>query len=531
MNSNFSPSQTVRKRVIETPYGVVAAQHSHAAQVGADVLANGGDAVDAAVAVSFALGVLEPWMSGPAGGGGMMLWRADEGRAYALNYGMRSPRVLDPADYPTIAGAVSDDLFPWDRVQDDRNVQGATAIAVPGLVDGVGQAHARFGKVPWAELLQPAVGFAQEGLLVDWYAALIIASATKNLAQDADASALFLEDGRWPTIAGWTSTEEKRLDQGAMATSLQQLARAGARDLYEGELAEALVADVQAKGGCLGLHDLRAYRAEFQEPLSFDYRDARFHVLSGLTAGPTFRDALNHLQGIDMGAAPGPQSYSAYAGALKSAYAQRLSSMGDTGESELSPGCTTHFSVVDRHGNMVSQTQTLLSIFGSRVVSPSTGFLMNNGIMWFDPVQGRQNSLAPDKRCLMNVCPIIGERQGDQEHTRFAFGASGGRKIVSAMAQLSSFVTDYGMGVEQAFHQARIDVSGGDTVVADDSLSFDVLQTLRQQHPVQTVRRTVFPYAFACPAGVMQRAGLNSGCTEIMSPWGDAAIETGEHRT
>ncbi|MFC6655178.1 gamma-glutamyltransferase [Roseibium salinum] len=193
----------------------------------------------------------------------------------------------------------------------------------------------------------------------------------------------------------------------------------------------------------------------------------------------------------------------------------------DETESSEAPACTTHFSVVDRHGNMVAQTQTLLSIFGSRVVSPSTGLLMNNGLMWFDPVQGRPNSLGPSKRCLMNVCPVIGEGEG----RHFAFGASGGRKIVSAVSQLTSFAIDFGMDLEQVFHQPRIDSSGGPAVIVDDTLPEDVFRALAARHQVRRARRTVFPYSFACPAGVMRRGDINSGCTEIMSPWGDAVSE------
>ena len=191
------------------------------------------------------------------------------------------------------------------------------------------------------------------------------------------------------------------------------------------------------------------------------------------------------------------------------------------GESPEAPGCTTHFSIVDRDGNMVANTQTLLSIFGSRVVSPSTGLLMNNGIMWFDPEQGKPNSLAPDKACLMNVCPVLGAA-GER---RVALGASGGRKIVSAVSQLASFVVDGGMSLGEAFHTPRIDVSGGTGIVADEMLSQDVLSALGTVMPVQTTRRTVLPYAFACPAGVMRDGTTNTGCTEIMSPWGDAALE------
>lgn len=522
MSQNLSQSQITTKTAIETENGVVAAQHRRAAEVGADVLAAGGTAVDAAVATSFALGVLEPWMSGPAGGGGLMLWRADEGKAYALNYGMRSPAGLKVSDYPLSGSGKAGDLFPWDAVEGDRNVQGATAIAVPGLVDGMGKMHERFGTMPWADLMAPAIACAREGLLVDWYAALIIASATRALAHDADAAALFLEDGQWPSISGWTALAEKRLDQSAMAASLQEIADRGHRALYDGDLGQAMVRDVLAKDGSLSMDDLRNYNACFEDALSVPYREAALHVLPGLTAGPTLRDALGVMERHAIGGrTPDAATYGTYAQGLKAAYKTRLSSMGHDGETSDAQGCTSHFSVVDRHGNMVAQTQTLLSIFGSRVVSPSTGFLMNNGIMWFDPVPGRPNSLAPGKPCLMNICPVIGER-GD---TRFAFGASGGRKIVSAVAQLSSFVTDFGMDVGAAFHQPRIDVSGGETVVADEALPADVIDTLRESHRVVATRRTVFPYAFACPAGVMRHGTINSGCTEIMSPWGDAINE------
>lgn len=519
MASSLSRTMQTRKTVIETEGGVVASQHRLAAEAGAEVLRAGGDAVDAAVATSFVVGVLEPWMSGPAGGGTMMLWRAEDGRAHAVNHGMLSPKGLKVEDFPLSGAGVAGDLFPWEQVAGDVNVQGAKSIAVPGVVDGLGQVHGRFGRMPWRDLLTPAIEHAKAGMLVDWYAALIIASSTRALAQDADAAALFLEDGQWPTISGWTALAEKRLDQSRMADSLDILAREGARALYDGDLGAAMARDVQDKGGYLAHDDLRAYRAEMQEPLSFGYRDARFHVVDGLTAGPTFAHAMGEVEKTAL--ADMPTAFAAYADGLKSAYVERLTRMGDTGESPEAPGCTTHFSVVDRAGNMVAQTQTLLSIFGSRVVSPSTGFLMNNGIMWFDPVQGRPNSLAPDKRCLMNVCPVIGEA-GDR---RFAFGASGGRKIVSAMTQMASFVSDFGMDIEDAFHHPRIDVSGGPNVVADEAHAPEVLEKLREGHAVVTAPRSVFPYAFACPAGVMREGATNTGCTEIMSPWGDAALE------
>jgi gamma-glutamyltranspeptidase/glutathione hydrolase len=184
------------------------------------------------------------------------------------------------------------------------------------------------------------------------------------------------------------------------------------------------------------------------------------------------------------------------------------------------PVSTTHFSVVDSDGNLCAVTQTLLSIFGSRVVSPSTGLLLNNGIMWFDPEPGKPNSLGPGKRCLANYCPVVGETADGR---RFALGASGGRKILGAALQLSAFAMGHGMNLEQAFHQPRIDVSGGGQVIMDPLLGDSVFEALNRELPTSVVRRSVFPYAYACPAGVMRDGGTNTGCTEIMSPYGDAA--------
>ncbi|MET3600787.1 gamma-glutamyltransferase family protein [Martelella mangrovi] len=525
MSGSFSRSQTVRKPGVTVDgKGVVAAQHVRAAEAGVRVLADGGDAVDAAVAVSFAIGVLEPWMSGPAGGGAMMLWRADEGKAYALNYGMRSSASLDPAFYPLAGTGKASDLFPWEAVVEDRNVTGASSVAVPGTVAGAGEMHRRFGKMRWADLLRPAIGFAREGLLIDWYAALIIASSARDLAEDADAAALFLEDGQWPKIFGWTALSDVRLDQSKMAETLEHLAHAGPEDFYRGDIAAALVKDVSEKGGFLTADDLAAYRAEWQEPLNIPYRSGNLWAMPEMTAGPTLAAAMAKWQQVYTPAyAPDATSFTAIAAAYRDAYAERLATMGDH-ESPRAPGCTTHFSIVDRNGNMVAMTQTLLSIFGSRTVSPATGLLLNNGIMWFDPEPGRPNSLGPGKRCLMNVCPVIGEA-GEK---RFALGASGGRKIMPAVGQIASFLMDYGMSMQDAIEAPRIDVSGGDQTVADERLTGAVTDALAATGPVMTAQRTPFPYAFACPAGVMREGTVNSGTTETFSPWGDGVAEPDE---
>jgi gamma-glutamyltranspeptidase/glutathione hydrolase len=524
---NFSRTQIVRKAVIPTRGGVVAAAHRRAAEVGASVLAAGGDAIDAAVAVSFAIGVIEPWMSGPAAGGAMVIWRADEGRARVVDYGMRSPMALDPADYPLTGGDPPKELFTWPAVLDDRNVQGATAVAVPGVVSGMGLAHAEYGRLPWRDLLAPAVDFAKQGLLTDWVSALLTTSVAKSLAADPDAAKMFLDEGKWPICGAWTSAVDRHLDQRAMAATLDQIARNGPREFYEGDVARALVRDLRVKGSRMSEADLAGYQARIVDAQTVPYRGGRIYVAPGLTGGPTLAQALRILEAAlaPTRGAPGAASYVAYARALDQAFNTRLEGMGDSAglaEAEHAPSCTTHFNVVDRAGNMCAVTQTLLSIFGSRVVSPSTGLLMNNGIMWFDPVPGRPNSLGPGKRCLGNFCPVIGDAG---EGRRFALGASGGRKIIGAVMQIASFMIDHGLTLEQAFHQQRIDMSGGGKVIADRTLPQGVIAALTAAFPTTTAVRTSFPYAFAVPSAVLRDGDDNMGCTEIMSPWGDAVAE------
>ena len=169
---SFSNSQIIRKPATQTANGgIVAAQHRRGAEVGAAMLAEGGNAVDAAIATSFAMGVLEPWMSGPGGGGAMMIYRAEEGRAHTVYFGMRAPAGLEPDHYPLSGEGRAGDLFPWPHVVKDRNQIGATSIAVPGTVAGMAAAHDKFGDLAWRDLVAPAAKLADEGLHVDWYAA------------------------------------------------------------------------------------------------------------------------------------------------------------------------------------------------------------------------------------------------------------------------------------------------------------------------------------------------------------------------
>jgi len=224
---------------------------------------------------------------------------------------------------------------------------------------------------------------------------------------------------------------------------------------------------------------------------------------------------------------PHADAFIAYAKVLRDAYAERLQTMGETSD-RRDPSTTTHLNVIDRHGNMVALTQTLLSVFGSKVVLPTTGILMNNGIMWFDPRPGSPNSLAPGKRPLTNMCPLIAHRNGKPW---FAIGASGGRKILPAVCQISSFLIDHGMTLEDAFHQPRIDASGGDTVSVDPRLPVVIQKALAEKFPVTQTELVVYPTNFACPSAVLHdpESGEHLGIADVMSPW-SAAVTEDDHR-
>jgi gamma-glutamyltranspeptidase/glutathione hydrolase len=517
---NFSASLRLTKPAVVSRGGIVAAQHRRAAEAGAAILARGGNAVDAAIATSFALGALEPWMSGVGGGGAMVLYRARENRHVAIDFGMRAPASLDPADYPLAGDGTSSDLFPWARVHDDRNVHGPLAVAVPGVVDGMRLAHERFATLPWAELLQPAIACAEAGLLIDWFATEAIASAAPDLARYPASRRTFLTDGL-PPVPAWSARTEVRLSQSALARTLRRLADAGPRDFYDGVLASTLVRELTAAGGRLSPEDLAAYRAREAQPLEIAYRSSRVFATPELTAGPTLAHTLRQLAArLAPGSTPDAGSYVAYVQCLQEAYAYRLARMGDV-DGARAPGCTSHFCVVDRHGNIASVTQTLLSIFGSRLMLPDSGILLNNGIMWFDPEPGRPNSLAAGKRCLTNYCPIVvadGAR-------RFALGASGGRRILPAVTQLLSFLVDHRMDLQQAFHAPRIDASEGELVIGDALLDETVHAALGERFAYVQARRQTLPGKFACPSGVLRTAEDNWGATEIGSPWADAVAQ------
>ncbi|RPI45082.1 MAG: gamma-glutamyltransferase [Betaproteobacteria bacterium] len=511
----------VTKPVTRSPRGIVATQNRVAGEAGAQVLASGGNAVDAAVATGFALAACEPWNSGLGGIGYMLVCMAGADRVEVIDFSPISPRRLDPADFPLVGG-MTQELFTWPAVLEDRNVHGPMSIAVPGHVDGMGLALERFGTKSWREVLSPAIQIAERGMAVDWYLTLKVATTAKELSRYPSTRAVWLPDALPPVTPAGAPLE--RLVLTGLAETLKQLARAGRRDFYEGTIARSIVADLRSLGGIIDAEDLAGYHARVTEPTAVVYRDSALSLAPRLTAGPSMARTLDGLARHRLaGTAPDAAAFVAYAHELRAAFDERLRTMGDT-QDPREPGCTTHFNVVDRDGNMVAVTQTLLSVFGSRLVLPLSGILMNNGVFWFDPRPGVPNSLGPGKRPLTNMCPVIARRDG---RARFALGGSGGRKIFPAVLQLTSMLVDYGMSLEQAWHTARIDASGGEEVGVDPRLPADVRAALEREFALTETELVVYPTNFACPSAVMRdwASGENSGIADVMSPWSGAVSE------
>jgi gamma-glutamyltranspeptidase/glutathione hydrolase len=510
------PHQTIEqwrieKPVVRSPGGVVVAQNARAARVGAGILRDGGNAVDAAVATAFALGVVEPWMSGLGGCGYLLSYRSETADVAAVDFGTAAPRALDVSAFALESGATYDsDLFGWPRVTDDRNVHGPLSIGLPGTVAGLALAHQRFGRLPWRELLQPAIELARIGHQVDWWSTLRIAGEAAALRSYAAAASIYLPTGLPPVGPADGSLT---LDLGALAGTLERLATAGAQDFYEGEIAHALANDVAAAGGWLSADDLADYHALIGAPQTLRRGGAEIHLLKGLNAGPTFADAMAQLPALPAGA-PGPEGFTALARTLWTAYQDRLARLGHDGDS-AGQASTTQVSVADREGNLATLTNTLLSLFGSKVLSPSTGILLNNGVMWFDPTPGHLNTIAAGKRPLSNMCPLLVTRGGAPW---FALGASGGRRILPAVFQLTAFLVDCGLSPDDAVRQPRLNVDGAPFVEADPRLGREIIEAVAAALPLREVEALVSPNHYANPLIAGWEGDNAFGAAQLRSP-------------
>jgi gamma-glutamyltranspeptidase/glutathione hydrolase len=562
--------------------GMVVAEHPIGAQVGASILARGGNAVDAAVATAFAMPVVEPFMSSIAGGGSFLIHMARRGETAAIDANVEAPAAAHETSFELGEG-VGDDLFPWRRVVGDANTFGPRSVAVPGSVAGLALALSRFGTMTLADVLAPAIRLADEGFVPDWYVAQTISLYTRELRAFPETARVYLRDGidvyRPPV-----SKDGDVLRQPDLARTLRLIAKDGPDAFYRGEIAEAIHAEMRATGGFLTKEDLAGYEARLLSPLMGGYRGLELAFMPGATGGVTALEILNLLAEFPSAAVTykDVRGLHVRAEAVRLAFRDRLRYLGDalrvtapweglvsrdyahTLAKLIKPGgprtsapapdpwkygaakklvngrgsatsvrgggragamsrppltedCTTHIGVVDKQRNLVSLTNTAVSLFGSRMVVPGTGVLLQNGMIWFDPEPGRVNSIAPGKRPLVNMVPVLAFRKGEPAYT---LGAPGGRKIVSVIPQVISNMADAGDSPQAAMEAPRLHDEGGELLV-DDRVGDAALGALRKRkHLVTTRDCTVGNMYFARPIAIrITKKGLEAG----LDPTSDAS--------
>ncbi|MBX6341790.1 MAG: gamma-glutamyltransferase family protein [Thermomicrobiaceae bacterium] len=435
-------------------------------------------------------------------------------------------------------------------MRDDLNIHGPLSAAVPGTVAGLALAAERYGTMPLADLIQPAIRLAREGFPVSWHTSYEIAQDLALLNRYPSTRAIFTQDGRpWP-VRPFEGAPPYRLVQRDLADTLEAIARGGADAFYRGEIAQAIDRGMRDLGGIITADDLASYEVRVSAGLAGDYRGHRVVTPQAPSGGPTLHESLRMMALADLRAMghntvetlhylieafrqafvdrfaylADPAFVEVPVEALTSeAYAQeQAATFGTRARREVEPGDrarlgvthhlarsmpaygrpgdTTHLSVIDERRNAVSLTQTLLSLWGSRVVVPGTGILLNNGMMWFDPEPGRPNSIAPGKRPLANMCPTL---VFDGDRVLMSVGAMGGRKIMNALAQIISNVVDHGMSIQPAITAPRVDCSVDVTAVSG-RIDPAVVEGLRERgHRLQVVVEDLGGAPFASPCGVL----------------------------
>jgi len=487
---------------------VVTAQHL-ATRVGVDVLKQGGNAVDAAVAVGYALAVVYP-AAGNLGGGGFMTVQLANGKKTFLDFREKAPLAATPNMYLDGNGQVIKGL----------STLGHLAVGVPGSVSGLELAREKYGTLPRSRLIAPAVTLAQKGFELQQGDVDMLRTATNAFKQDPATAAIFLNKGEAFEVG-------QRLVQKDLAKTLTRISRQGVSGFYSGPVAEAIVASSQAGKGILTLADLQQYSTREMAPVECDYRG--FHVVSApppSSGGVIICEILNILEGYPLQAMGFHSAQAAHVQieAMRHAYVDRNSYLGDPDfvknpldrlldkayaekiraaidplkagvSKDIKPGVaphegsnTTHYSIADRWGNAVSVTYTLNDWFGAKVTAAGTGVLLNNEMDDFTVkigvpniyglVQGEANAIAPGKRPLSSMSPTILSRNGKPV---MVLGTPGGSRIITAVLQTIVHAVDYGMNIQEAvdaprFHQQWLpDV----TYVEPYAFSPDTLKLLK----------------------------------------------------
>ncbi|MCA3256315.1 MAG: gamma-glutamyltransferase [Alphaproteobacteria bacterium] len=464
--------------------GMVVSAHRLASDVGVAVMTSGGNAVDAAVAVAYALAVTFP-EAGNIGGGGFMTIRLADGREAFIDFRETAPAAATATMFQDAAGNVVPGL----------STRSFKAVAVPGTVAGLELARERYGSRPRAELIDPAVRLARDGFVLDHADAEFLARGAEDFARDPAARAIFLTNGR-----PWRTGE--RLVQADLARMLAAIAAGGPDAFYRGEAARRIVAASSAQGGILSLADFANYRAKERAPLTCSYRGYRIISAPPPSSGGTvICQTLAILEPYDLGKLGFMSASTVHltVEALRRAYRDRNLQLGDPdfipvdtarllapdyvarlrasidparATPSLSLGApaalqegksTTHLSVVDKAGNAVSLTYTLNDWFGARIVAGGTGILLNNEMDDFSAkpgvpnfyklVEGTNNAVAPGKRPLSSMSPTIVTRDGKLE---LVIGTPGGSRIPTGVLQVMMNIIDHGMTLTEAVDAPRI---------------------------------------------------------------------------
>ncbi len=468
---------------------VVVANHPLGTAAGMEMLAAGGNAVDAAVATLFALTVVEPMMVGIAGGG-LSHVRLPDGTHHIID-----AMSTSPADtHPTIFEPVSDEPSRRMETVGRRSAYGPSAVAVPGNLVGWTKLHGAFGRLPFADLLEPAIRLARRGFLATHYLAGAVGECAADIAADEAMASVFMPDGDLPAHG-------TRIVMADYAESLRLIQTMGACALHDGPLGEALVScihDGRDTDGWLSETDLYDYEAIFRTPIVGNYRG--YEIVGPpppASSGVHVTQMLNMIENFDV-AGEGfgtPAALRALVAVMGVAMADRAAFSGDPAfvdvpvdrlvSKEYAAACwarlaagaggrsaapvgesanTTHVTVADRDGMVVTATHTINGIFGARFMVPGTGIIPNNYMMNFDPHPGRALSVAPGKRVPTSMAPMIVRRDGKPV---FALGLPGGVRIFPSAFQSILNLLDHGMSLQEAVEAPRLWTDGHDVEIEE----------------------------------------------------------------
>ncbi len=497
---------------VEARHGMVVSAQRYASEVGERVLAEGGNAIDAAVAVGYALSVVYP-CCGNIGGGGFMLVHLADGRNTFINFRETAPHAATENMYRDASGKVR---------AGDPSLYGYEAVGVPGTVMGMERALREYGTLPRTQVMAGAIRLARDGYVLSRADTAIIDSQISHFGKDPVASKIFLKPNGSPYLPG------DRFVQPQLAATLDLIAHRGPDAFYRGPIAQAIVKASVAHHGVLTMRDFADYTTTESAPVSCTYRGYKLYSAPPPSSGgTTMCEILNVLEGYDLRAMGFHSAASVHvmAEAMRHAYMDRNTYLGDpafvhnpldrllspsyaaairkqietdkaTPSSAVQPGVaphekpeTTHYVVTDSRGNAVSVTYTINGNFGANVIAPNTGFFLNDEMddfaiapgtpNLFGLVQGRANAIAPGKRPLSSMSPTLVTRDGK---VFLVLGSPGGSRIITITLQTFLNIVDYGMQPQAAVDAPRIHMQWlPDTIFYEPfALSSDTLTKLKE---------------------------------------------------